>query len=102
MAIWKHIKYRLTRAKTYVGMFQAALATAIPYMMGTPYATHASYALAASSFAESTCVPTTRLRRSTSATCRICSVASSVPGTSSTASSRAVRNASESCFTAEP
>lgn len=30
------------------------------------------------------------------------SVASSVPGTSSTASSRAVRNASESCFTAEP
>ena len=50
MAIWKHIKYRLTRAKTYVGMFQAALATAIPYMMGTPYAVHASYALAATSF----------------------------------------------------
>ena len=61
-----------------------------------------SHAMAASSFAESPCVPTTRLRRSTSATCRICPVASSVPGTSSTASSRAVRNASESCFTAEP
>ena len=50
MKLWTHIKYRLTRAKTYVGMIQAALATALPYMMGTPYAIHASYALAASSF----------------------------------------------------
>ena len=41
-----HIKYRLTRIKTYVGILLAAAWAAYPFMAGTPYADKASYAMA--------------------------------------------------------
>lgn len=42
----KHIRYRLTRAKTYVALIMAALVAAQPYLVATPYADAINYALA--------------------------------------------------------
>ncbi|MFR8225445.1 MAG: hypothetical protein ACLU9X_14245 [Alistipes shahii] len=62
---------------------------------------NASHPTAASSLPPSPCVPTMRLRCSTSATRRIGRAASSEPGTPSAARYRAVFRAVESCFTAD-
>lgn len=45
-----HVKHRLTRIKTYLGVLMVAMIAAQPYMMGTPHASYFSYGLAICAF----------------------------------------------------
>ena len=48
--IKSHLKYRATRAKTYLGLMIAALGAAMPYLAGTDWLDPASKAMAACAF----------------------------------------------------
>ena len=48
--IKNHLKYRSTRAKTYLGLMIAALGAAMPYLAGTDWLDPASKAMAACAF----------------------------------------------------